>query len=137
VAVIFALGVAALVDAVYTVASSPMPTQWVLLAALVLVGSSFAVKVPALNATLSISETFLFALILMFGSAPAVLTVAIDGIVISIVRRHRKARHIAFNVAEPALSVWVAAKAYYLMAGVPPLQTAPATLTEVGCRRSR
>ena len=100
----------------------------------------FAVKVPSLNATLSISETFLFALVLLFGSAPAVVTVAIDGLAVSLIRRHHKLRHIAFNLAEPTVSMWVASRVYFALAGVPPLRyrvRSTVTLTDVGAARPR
>lgn len=134
VTLVVVLGSAALVDAVWTLNTAPITNQWVLLAALALVGGAFAVKVPALNATLSISEAFLFALVLLFGPAPAVIAVAIDGLVVSLIRQRRHVRHVLFNFAEPALSIWLAAKVYFLLAGVPPLHDAPVTvtLTDVG-----
>ncbi len=133
VAVVFLAGLAGLADAVRTLDAAPVANQWILLAVLTLVSGAFAVKVPALNATLSISETFLFALVLLFGWAPAVLTVALDGLAVSLVRRRREFRHVAFNFAEPVVSMWLASQAYYL-AGVPPLHGAAeaVTLTEVG-----
>ncbi len=128
---VFVFGVAALADAVYTLGAKLTDPWWILFGVLTLVTGAFAVKVPALNATLSISETFLFALTIMFGPAPAVATVALDGLTLSLLRRRRNPRQVAFNVAEPAISMWVAAQAYYLTSGVQPLMDAPATLGQV------
>lgn len=132
VAIVFVLGAAAIADALRDLNAAPAAYQWGLLAILTLASGAFAVKVPALNATLSISETFIFALVLLFGGAPAVVTVAIDGLTVSLIRRHRQLRHVAFNLAEPAVSMWVASKVYYALAGVPPLSVQPATLADVG-----
>ncbi|MDO8835483.1 MAG: HD domain-containing protein [Vicinamibacterales bacterium] len=128
---VFVFGVAALADAVHTLGARLIDPWWILFGVLTLVTGAFAVKVPALNATLSISETFLFALAIMFGPAPAVATVALDGLTLSLLRRRRNPRQVAFNVAEPAVSMWVAAQVYYVTSGVRPLMDAPATLAEV------
>jgi putative nucleotidyltransferase with HDIG domain len=128
---VFVLGVAALAEAVHTLGVRDIDLWWILFGVLTLVTGAFAVKVPALNATLSISETFLFALAIMFGPAPAVATVALDGLTLSLLRRRRNPRQILFNVAEPALTMWVAAQVYYLASGVRPLMEEPATLAEV------
>jgi putative nucleotidyltransferase with HDIG domain len=128
VAAVFICGTAALVDALRTLNSHPVAPQWIVLAILTLASGTFTVKLPSLNATLSISEAFLLALVLLFGGAPAVITVAIDGLVISLARRHRDLSHAAFNVAEPAVSMWIASRVYAAI-GVPPLQTIPNTLT--------
>jgi len=136
VALVFALGFTALVSAVWELnTASPGPDwyvdvdmrwpKWILLASLVFLSSQFAIKVPALAATLSISETFIFSILLMFGTAPAVVTIAVDGLLVSLIRKHRNPKHVAFNMAEPALSMTVAGLAYTAMAQVPPLALAP------------
>jgi putative nucleotidyltransferase with HDIG domain len=129
VAVVFVCGMAALVDALRSLAVYPIPPHWILFGVLTLVTGAFPVKVPSLNATLSISETFLFALVMLFGGGPAVVTLAVDGLVISLVRRRRTLSHIAFNLAEPAVSMWVAARVYAALAGVSPLPHAATALT--------
>jgi putative nucleotidyltransferase with HDIG domain len=132
VATVFVHGLAALVDALFTLNATAVPWRWLGLAALTLASGVFTIKVPALNAALSISETFLFITVLMFGGAPAVITVALDGLTISLIRRRRDFRHAAFNLAEPTLSMWVASKAYYALAGVGPLYMEPASIAQLG-----
>ncbi|MCX6549683.1 MAG: hypothetical protein NTY02_01530, partial [Acidobacteria bacterium] len=132
VALVFGLGAAALIDALMTLQAGPVPLQLIGLALLTIGSGVFAVKVPSLSATLSISETFLFIIVLFFGSAPAVVTVALDGLLISYIRRRRAFRHVAFNLGEPALSMWVASRIYYAVAGVSPLYLSPATITQIG-----
>jgi putative nucleotidyltransferase with HDIG domain len=138
VALVFGLGVMALLDSVWALqrqdlASHPAQlAQLVGLALLTIFSGIFAVKVPSLSATLSISETFLFIMVLFFGSAPSVVTVAVDGLMVSLVRRRRALRHVAFNLGEPALSMWIASRVYAALAHVDPLSVSPATMTQIG-----
>ena len=132
IAAVFVLGLAALVDALYTMQVTHVSSWWIGLAILTLASGVFTIKVPALNAALSVSETFLFITVLMFGDAPAVIIVALDGLTISLVRRRREFRHAAFNLAEPTLSIWVASKVYFALAGVGPLSVAPASIAVIG-----
>lgn len=133
VALVFVTGTLALGDALLTLAAGPsVGWWWTGLAALTIASGLFAVKVPSVSATLSISEIFLFSLVMLYGTAPAVVTVALDGLLVSLIRRHRDSRQAAFNMAEPALSMWIAASIYHLLAGVPPLVEAPATMMEIG-----
>src|SRR5262245_24175315 len=57
--------------------------KWTLLALLTLVSGSATVNLPGLPATVSVSETFVFTSVLLFGSAAGTLTVALDALVIS------------------------------------------------------
>jgi putative nucleotidyltransferase with HDIG domain len=132
VATVFVLGLAALWDAVSSLHATTTHYHWVSLAALTLLSGAFTIKVPSLSAALSISETFLFFTVLYFGSAPAVIIVALDGLSISLIRRRSEFRHAAFNLAEPTLSMWVASKAYFALAGVAPLAEAPASIGQIG-----
>jgi len=133
VATVFVLGLAALVDALFTMQMTEVDYRWVGLAILTLASGVFTIKVPALNAALSISETFLFITVLMFGSAPAVIIVALDGLTISLIRRRREYRHAAFNLAEPTLSMWVASKVYFALAAVGPLAGSPTvSIAQIG-----
>ena len=129
---VFVLGLAALIDSLYGLWATGADYRWIGLAILTLLAGVFTIKVPALNASLSISETFLFFIVLFFGSAPAVVVVGLDGLSISLIRRRSQFRHAAFNLAEPMLSMWVASKVYYAMAAVGPLATGTATIGEIG-----
>lgn len=94
---------------------------WIALAVLTVIAGSFALKVPRVPATVSLSEVFVFATILSFGAAPAVVTVAIDGLITSVRRRNRRLHRLLFNVTEPAISVWVASEAFTYVSGFAPL----------------
>jgi len=97
---------------------------WLLLAALTWAASSFPIRIPGVQATIYVSETFVFAQVLLFGFAPAVLTLAIDGLLISWRRRYKQVRQYCFNVAEPAISVSAAAWLFFWLLPVEPLALA-------------
>jgi putative nucleotidyltransferase with HDIG domain len=91
-----------------------------LLAALTIVSGRFAIKVPGRSATVSVSEVFVFSSILLCGAPLPVLTIALDGLCTSLAQRNRRWYRALFNAAEPAISTWAAAQAFFLVAGVPP-----------------
>jgi putative nucleotidyltransferase with HDIG domain len=139
VAAVFVLGLLAVADALQLLAETRLPDRWIVLALLV-VASQFSklssIKVPGVTAHLSVSEALLFMIVVMYGAAPAVVTLAIDGLLFSLKQEIRRKRHsnfdyAAFDFAEPALSMWVAAKVYYMLAGVGPLFLAPASLSVI------
>jgi putative nucleotidyltransferase with HDIG domain len=101
--------------------AAPADPRWLLLAALTLLTSPLSVAVPTAQASISISEAFVFASVLLFGPAPATLTVALDGLMVSLWSRNRVTYRTLFNVAEPAIYVWISAQLFYLLAGPTPL----------------
>jgi len=89
--------------------------NWLVLAALTLVSGWLSVKLPSTSASISISETFVFAGTLLFGRSVGTVLVLLDDIVLSVKsfvsgRRPRPAQ-ILFNLAMPPLSSWLAATA--------------------------
>jgi putative nucleotidyltransferase with HDIG domain len=129
VALIVVLGAAAIVDCTMRMVHRPAPATWLVLAALTWIGGSFALKVPQVPASISVSETFVFMIVLLFGGPPATLTVAVDGLLTSVLREDRQLRRLLFNVAEPALSTWVAWHAFDWASALAPLGGAPHTLS--------
>src|ERR1700736_580298 len=76
-------GTAALGASVYQTVSHPLPHQWYLLVALTLISGSAMVTLPTIGASISVSETFVFASVLLFGPSAGTIMVALDGLVIS------------------------------------------------------
>jgi putative nucleotidyltransferase with HDIG domain len=114
--------------AAYDLAARMLTAQWFTLAALTLLSGSATVKLPSVPATISISETFVFTSVLLFGPSAGATIVALDGLIISIwlVKRRKEFYRVAFNMAAPALSIWLAAGVYYSFPQVTPLLTATA-----------
>lgn len=99
----------------------PFNAYLLVLAVLTIASDRFVIKVPGRPATVSVSEVFLFAIVILFGPAPATLIVAVDGIWISFTQKHRRLYRAVFNVGEPAISTWVAGQIFFAIAGAPPM----------------
>lgn len=108
----------------------PWPSnQWLILALLTLVSGSATVKLPGIPAHISVSETFLFSSVLLYGAAAGVLTALMDAVIITslaVFRKERNPERILFNLTAPPLAMWVAAHVYYAASGLPPLEQIPA-----------
>src|SRR5690349_5820087 len=76
-------GLTVILTSVYELHTEPLGYQWYMLATLTLISGSATVKLPSVPASISVSETFVFASVLLFGSAAGTVTVALDGLVIS------------------------------------------------------
>src|SRR5688500_9996325 len=105
--------------AVYSLAQmlvQPVSPQWLILAALTLLTGAFTVGIPKINARLSVSDTFVFASVLLFGPTAGTITVLLDALIISLRLQHRSREpfRVIFNVALAALSTWVAAQIFFL-----------------------
>jgi len=156
VATVFVLGLAALVDALYTLHVTRVPYQWIGLGLLAIFSNFVSkVRVPGLTALslspvkvqgrtahMSPSETLLFLIVLLFGGAPAIATLALDGLTFSFKQEWKGKRkdkspterlqQAAFGLGEPILSVWVAAAVYFGLAGIEPLWVRGASVAQIG-----
>ena len=96
---------------------------WIILALLTLVSGSATVNLPALPATVSVSETFVFTSVLLFGPAAGTLTVALDALIISFWSYRKDQAHykILFNVCAVSLTLWIASHLYFQLAPYGPL----------------
>ena len=99
---------------------TPQPLQWITLGVLATISSTLALRVPGVPVQVSVSDTFFFTSVLLFGPAPATVAIAIESLLISWRSGHRVER-VAFNAANPALALWVGSHAFFAMAQTPPL----------------
>ena len=118
--VIGAVGALAVVQSIAALPRAPHPLEWAAFAFLALATGSFTIRVASIEATMSASDTFVITSALLFGPAPATVALAVDSIVMSWRRGHGWTR-LAFNAVAPALSLWMAARVFFLIAHVPPL----------------
>src|SRR5690606_98452 len=100
-------------------------SQWLWLVALTVVSGLLPVRLPTVNASISISETFVIAGTLLFGRSGGTALVLLDALFISIYlfwSRGLRWQQVVFNLAAPPLSIWLAAT----LAGIEPLfRTSP------------
>jgi putative nucleotidyltransferase with HDIG domain len=98
---------------------------------LTLLSGSATVALPSLPATVSVSETFVFTSVLLFGSSAGTVTVALDAAVISFwsYRKGQPGYKIVFNVCALPLTIWLASHLFFyltqLNAGGRPLAGLP------------
>src|SRR6186997_2430818 len=120
-------GSVVVLHSLYSLYKNPVGYEWFILAGLTLLSGSFTVRVPTIPARLSVSETFVFAAVLLFGPAAATMVVALDSLIISlwIFRSSRRAERVLFNFAASAVAVWIAARAFFALSGIQPLSIEP------------
>jgi putative nucleotidyltransferase with HDIG domain len=123
VAVVVAIGLATVLESVYRLWADPVPWDWTILAVLTLLSGSATVRLPNASATISVSETFVFTSVLLFGPAAGTIIVALDALVISAwsYRKGDPVYKIVFNVCALPLTIWIASHAFFFMAGIAPL----------------
>src|SRR5919198_2262308 len=116
-------GVAVLAVSLRDIQIHPLGHQWYMLATLTLISGSATITLPSVGASLSVSETFVFASVLLFGPAAGAVMVALDGLVISfwMARRRPEWYRALFNMAAPAISIWIASHVLFASAGIEPL----------------
>src|SRR5438874_760542 len=112
---------------------APVGARWFLLALLTLISGSASIELPRANISISISEAFVFTAVLLYGPAAGTLTVALDGLVISlwVARRRPEVYRALFNVAAPALSAWCSSQLFFFVSGIKPLAERPSSLDEI------
>jgi diguanylate cyclase (GGDEF)-like protein/putative nucleotidyltransferase with HDIG domain len=123
VSTIVVVGFAAVLESLISLYLTPVALEWLVLAALTLLTGSFTIKVPSINARLTVSETFVFASVLLFGVAAGTLTVVLETLVVALWtnREVRSTYHALFNVSASSLSIWIAATVFFAISGFEPL----------------
>lgn len=111
-----------LLASAYQIHDQRLWLKWLPLAALTLLSGSASVKLPSIPATISVSETFVFASVLLYGPAAGALITALDGLIISawLSTCRREWYRILFNVTAPAVSIWLASSLYFSFPGIQP-----------------
>lgn len=123
-------GFAIIAHSIYWLYLEPIGVQWLAIAALTLLTGSFTVKVPSINASLSVSETFVFASVLLFGAPAGAVTVLLECLIILLWMKPygRPIYLILFNTAAPAVAIWVSGSIFFLVSGLVPYSTHTAPL---------
>jgi len=121
-------GVVPLAWAAWSLALVHPHPAWYLLAGMAILTGPLSIRIPSIQASISISEGFVFTSALLFGPAAATAIAAIDGLAVSLWSRRRSLLQMQFGVAESALSVSIASLLFYRLADIPPLIHHPAPL---------
>jgi len=118
--IIVAVGSIAVLQSLIESVAVPRPLEWWVFAGLAIATGWFTLNIAAVDGNISVSDTFFITSALLFGSGTATVLVAADSFFTSCRRRQGWDR-VAFNTAAPALSMWIAAHAFFRLAGVLPL----------------
>lgn len=119
IALVIAMGFVVIARSLTEVTTNPPGLEWLVLAILTLFTGSFTVKLPSLSARISVSETFVFTSVLLFGPATGTLTVVLDALVISFWMESHK-RHtlrVLFNVTASAIAIRAASDIFFRLSG--------------------
>ncbi len=97
-----------------------------MLAALTLFTGTFTVRIPGVKARLSVSDTFVFTSVLLFGPAAGTITALLDALIISLRAGQlmRQPFRLVFNISLVALSTRLSGEVFFAVAGVPPYSVA-------------
>ena len=125
VAAVSILGLAVVAHSVLVLVRSELPGQWVLFAVLTIASGMLTVKVPSIEARVSVSEAFAFASVLLFGPDVGVVTLALEGVRISF-RWKMNRQQTVFNFANLGLSMWAAGGLFFYCSRIAPLYLGPA-----------
>ena len=118
VACVITAGAAVIGYSIWDLTHNPADYRWLVLLALTSFSSTFSIRIPNVSATISVSETFVFISALLYGPSPATVIIAVDGLVISSWRRHRRLHQMLFNAAEPAVSIFIASHLFFFVSGL-------------------
>jgi diguanylate cyclase (GGDEF)-like protein/putative nucleotidyltransferase with HDIG domain len=130
---VIAIGIVVVAHSIWVLYHQSIGYEWFVIAALTLISGSATVRLPSSYASISISETFVFTAVLLFGPAAGTVVVALDGLVISfwIAKRHSEPHRALFNMSAPAVSVWCSANLFFLIAKISPLVDRPASINAI------
>ena len=114
---VIALGSLAVGHALWLTTTSPPDGRWLVLCVLTLSGAIATLRMRATRISFSISDTFTFAALLLFGPAPATVTASLEALTISCLlsREQRRPSRVAFNIGSVALAMWGAGQVLTLL----------------------
>jgi PAS domain S-box-containing protein len=118
---------------VVALAVAPLPLDWFVLAGLVILSGSAALRFPQFPASFSTSDAFTIMAALLFGPAAGTVLVAIDALIITsrLARKRTARRQVLFNATGPAIAMWVSAHFFFWFAGVDPIAAEPQAIARV------
>jgi diguanylate cyclase (GGDEF)-like protein len=95
---------------IFMLLQSDIGPQWLILAFITILTSSYSIRIPGINSKISIGDTLFFTNLLLFGIPAGVITAALDGFAGSVRSQttNRRIQYTLFNSATMALSAFIA-----------------------------
>jgi putative nucleotidyltransferase with HDIG domain len=130
IATVVALGTYVIGSSAIDLVVHPTGIEWMYLAGLTFLTGSFSIKLPSISARISVSETFVFAAVLLFGPSASTVIVAFDTFILTSWSHggDRPRVRAMFNVSAGSTAIWVAAHVFRFFLPVTP---APPQLEEL------
>ncbi len=109
------IGAAVTALCIYRLPAAQLTSQYAVLAVItVLIGSRITIKIPGARGQISVSDTFVFLAMLLFGVEAAVVLAAVEALCSS-VRFSKKTYVLFFNAGVMAVSTFITASALHLL----------------------
>jgi putative nucleotidyltransferase with HDIG domain len=114
IATVVAVGTYVIGTSAYDVIVHPTGHEWLWLAGLTFLTGSFSIKLPSISARISVSETFVFAAVLLFGPSASTVIVAFDTLILTSWTHggDRPRVRAMFNVSAGSTAIWVGAHVF-------------------------
>src|SRR5262245_26110089 len=127
------VGGGTLAHSIYRLNIEPVGPQWIFLAGLTILTGAFSVKVPTLNAYLSVAEAFVFASVLLFGADAGTVTVVLECLVVSLGMppTGRQVHRLLFNMAAQSVAIWTSGAAFFRFSSVQPYSLVASPLSKL------
>src|SRR3954451_25154357 len=111
-------GFIVVIGSIHEIQLQPIENEWFILAALTLISGSATVRLPSTFASISISETFVFTAVLLYGPAAGTVIVVLDALVISfwIAKRNDEPHRALSNMSAPPVTAWCSANLFFAIA---------------------
>lgn len=124
---VISAGILTIAHSTWSLIQHPIGWDWLALAALTVLTGTFSIKLPSVSARLSVSEAFVFAAVLLFGSHVATVIVVLDSLILALWlrRANRSGLRVLFNMAAGAVAIATAAQVLRWMVAVQPAASAP------------
>lgn len=128
-----AIGIIVAVHSLSQLLLQQVDLQWLILAALTLLTGTFTVRIPGVRARLSVSDTFVFASVMLFGPAAGTMTALLDALIISLRLKHhaREPFRVIFNVAAVALATRFSGYVFFAVARIAPYSVEHTPLSQI------
>jgi diguanylate cyclase (GGDEF)-like protein/putative nucleotidyltransferase with HDIG domain len=120
IAAVTAAGLLVFAFALFRVGTSPVNPEWLLMSLLtLLVISRIHLQIPKISTTATLSDTFVYVSMFLYGVYPSVLLAGADALMCSVFSPNHtnKRKVVPFNVGVMSLSIWVSGSAVELIFG--------------------
>jgi diguanylate cyclase len=118
-----ALGMITIAVSLFKLPSLGIGYQWIILASLTIITSAYYIKIPSINAKISVGDTLFFTNVILYGTQAGILTAALDVLAGSIRSRtrNRRLQYVLFNTSAIACSAYAAGSLFFRISKTGPL----------------